>query len=37
YSHPLVQEAFGYVGMADRPSWELIGLNELEAREPREM
>lgn len=34
YSHPLVQEAFGYVGMADKPGWEKIGLNNLEHREP---
>ncbi|MEZ0540355.1 gluconate 2-dehydrogenase subunit 3 family protein [Fibrella arboris] len=36
YSHPLVQEAFGYVGMADKPGWELIGLDQLETREPKE-
>lgn len=34
FSHPLVQEGFGYVGMADKPAWELIGLNEREDREP---
>ena len=27
FSHPLAQEEFGYVGMADKPSWERIGLN----------
>lgn len=34
YSHPLAQEAIGYVGMADVPTWQRIGLNELEDREP---
>lgn len=34
YSHPLAQEEIGYVGMADRPGWQRIGLNELEDREP---
>lgn len=36
YSHPLSQEAIGYVGMADKPAWTRIGLNNLEAREPIE-
>lgn len=35
YSHPLAQEEIGYVGMADVPDWQRIGLNELEDREPR--
>lgn len=35
YSHPLAQEEIGYVGMADAAGWQAIGLNELEAREPR--
>ena len=35
YAHPLVQESIGYAGMADAPGWQLIGLNQLEAREPR--
>ena len=35
YSHPLAQEEIGYVGMADVPTWQRIGLNELEDREPR--
>ncbi len=35
YSHPLAQEAIGYVGMADVPGWQRIGLNQLEDREPR--
>ncbi len=35
YSHPLAQEEIGYVGMADAPGWTRLGLNELEAREPR--
>ena len=35
YAHPLVQESIGYAGMADAPVWQLIGLNQLEAREPR--
>ncbi|MVM38101.1 gluconate 2-dehydrogenase subunit 3 family protein [Spirosoma sp. HMF3257] len=35
YSHPLAQEAIGYVGMADVPTWQHIGLNQLEDREPR--
>lgn len=34
YSHPLAQEAIGYVGMADVPTWQRIGLNQLEDREP---
>lgn len=35
YSHPLAQEEIGYVGMTDKPSWQRIGLNQLEDREPR--
>jgi gluconate 2-dehydrogenase gamma chain len=35
YSHPLVQETIGYVGMADQPAWNRLGLNNLEDREPR--
>ncbi|RIV18277.1 gluconate 2-dehydrogenase subunit 3 family protein [Fibrisoma montanum] len=35
YSHPLAQETIGYVGMADTPAWQRIGLNELDDREPR--
>ncbi len=35
YSHPLTQESIGYVGMADAPGWQAIGLDELEAREPK--
>lgn len=35
YAHPLVQESIGYAGMADAPGWQLIGLNQLEAREPK--
>lgn len=35
YSHPQAQEAIGYVGMADVPTWQRIGLNQLEDREPR--
>ena len=35
YAHPLVQESIGYAGMADAPGWQLTGLNQLEAREPR--
>ncbi len=35
YSHPVAQEAIGYVGWADVPGWELIGLDEAESREPR--
>ncbi len=35
YSHPLAQEEIGYVGMADVPGWRAIGLDQLEAREPR--
>ena len=37
YSHPLAQESIGYVGMADVPGWQRIGLNQLEDREPRAM
>ena len=35
YGHPLVQESIGYAGMADVPGWQLLELNQLEAREPR--
>ncbi|MBD2752153.1 gluconate 2-dehydrogenase subunit 3 family protein [Spirosoma validum] len=35
YSHPLAQEDIGYVGMADVPTWQRIGLNQLEDREPK--
>lgn len=35
YSHPLTQESIGYVGMADAPGWQAIGLNQLEEREPK--
>lgn len=34
YSHPLVQEEMGYVGMADAKGWTKIGLNERDAIEP---
>jgi gluconate 2-dehydrogenase gamma chain len=37
YSHPLVQETIGYVGMADQPAWNRLGLNNLEDREPRSL
>lgn len=33
YSHPLVQVSFGYIGFADLPRWEHVGLGELDARE----
>lgn len=33
YSHPLAQEEIGYVGIADLPSWQRVGLNQLEDRE----
>lgn len=36
FSHPLAQERIGYVGMADTPGWERIGLNQREEREPGE-
>ncbi len=35
FSHPLAQEDIGYVGMADKPRWDRVGLNELEEREPK--
>lgn len=35
YSHPQAQEEIGYVGMADAPGWQAIGLDQLEPREPR--
>lgn len=35
YAHPLTQESIGYVGMADAPGWQAIGLDGLEAREPK--
>ena len=37
YSDPLTQEEIGYVGFADAHGWNAIGLNELEAHEPREI
>lgn len=37
YSHPLAQEEIGYVGMADVPAWQRIGLNQLETREPHQL
>ena len=33
YSHPLAQEEIDYVGMADLPTWQHIGLNQLDDRE----
>lgn len=33
YSHPLAQEEIGYVGMADLPNWQHIGLDQLDDRE----
>lgn len=36
YSHPLVQEQIGYVGMADQRGWQRIGLDEREAWEPEQ-
>jgi len=35
YSDPLSQEEIGYVGFADAHGWQALGLNELEAHEPR--
>ena len=35
YSHPLAQEEIGYVGMADVATWQRLGLDQLEDREPR--
>lgn len=35
YSHPLAQDEIGYIGYADAPGWQRIGLNDLETREPR--
>ena len=35
YSDPRAQETIGYVGMADAHGWHAIGLNQLEAWEPR--
>ena len=37
YAHPIAQEEIGYVGMADVPGWQRIGLNEREEREPEEV
>lgn len=37
YSHPLAQEEIGYVGIADLPAWQRIGLDQLEDREPRQL
>lgn len=33
YSHPLGQLRIGYVGFADAPRWEKLGLGELDERE----
>lgn len=33
YSHPLAQVEINYVGMADAPGWQRIGLDEREERE----
>lgn len=35
YSHPLVQEEIGYVGMADAHGWHEVGLGQLAPHEPR--
>lgn len=35
YSDPTAQEEIGYVGFADAHGWHALGLNELEAHEPR--
>lgn len=35
FSHPLAQEEFGYVGMADNFGWQAIGLDQREPHEPR--
>jgi hypothetical protein len=35
YSDPSAQDEIGYVGFADAHGWNAIGLNELEAHEPR--
>ncbi|MEA2529221.1 MAG: gluconate 2-dehydrogenase gamma chain [Thermomicrobiales bacterium] len=35
YGHPIIQEEIGYVGMADLPRWEALGLDALDEREPR--
>jgi hypothetical protein len=34
FSHPLVQEEIGFVGMADASGWVNIGLNERDGIEP---
>lgn len=35
YSHPYAKEQIGEVAMADAKGWQKIGLNELEAHEPK--
>jgi len=35
YSHPSAKEEIGEVAMADAKGWQRIGLNELEAHEPK--
>lgn len=35
YSHPYAKEEIGEVAMADAKGWQKIGLNELEAHEPK--
>ena len=37
YSHPYALEEIGFVGMADAPGWQAVGLDRLEEREPREV
>lgn len=34
YADPLSQDEIGYVGYADLPSWQAIGLNQRDEREP---
>jgi gluconate 2-dehydrogenase gamma chain len=35
YSDPSAQDEIGYAGFADAHGWQALGLNELEAHEPR--
>lgn len=35
YSHPLAQEEIGFLGMADAPGWDHVGLGACAPHEPR--
>ena len=37
FSHPVVQEEYGYAGMADAHGWQKIGLNQRDGIEPTKL